>query len=159
MRSDGGPPVTGPAAVAPLPALAAALSEAGGDLAAGLRVVARWLRGLPDPPRGSGVVELLDALVEVGDAAGCALRAHVAVADADGVCALDGAVSTASWLTARAGLHPARGHRLVREARRLHTDPRRRLPATAAAWREGAIGAGVVQAVVVATARLGGPRR
>ena len=67
--------MTGAAAVAPLPALAGALAGAGGDLAAGLRVVARWLRGLPDPPRGSGVVELLDALVEVDDAAGYVLHA------------------------------------------------------------------------------------
>ena len=143
--------MAGPAALAPLPALQLALSEAGGDVATGLRVVARWLRGLGDPPRGSAVVPLVDALLEVQDAAGCALRAHVAVADADGVCALDGAVSTASWLTARAGLHPARGHRLVRQARRLHTDPRRPLPATSAAWAAGTISTGAVEAIVTAT--------
>ena len=126
-------------------------TSAASGVAASVQAMAAAVRGLGEPARGAAVVEQVDALIELRDAVECALRERVSVADADGVCALDGAVSTASWLAQRAGLHPAGARRLVRESRRLYTDSRRPLPATAAAWRDGAISAATAEAIVVAT--------
>ena len=56
---------------------------------------------------------------------------------------LDGATSMTAWLRAAAGLSAKDAARTTRTARRL-----RQLPVTAAAWRDGTLCSGQVQAIV-----------
>jgi hypothetical protein len=57
---------------------------------------------------------------------------------------VDGVASTQAWLRNRCRISSTEAHRIVAQARRL-----RSLPATRAAWSEGTLSSGQVQAVVV----------
>jgi hypothetical protein len=91
------------------------------------------------PTDRDGLVELFGILDRL------AAKVSVAVGefDAGGEWGLDGAVSTVSWLRHRAGLTSSAAGSAVATARRL-----RQLPVAAAAWRDGRLSGGQVQAIV-----------
>ncbi|MDQ3757579.1 MAG: HNH endonuclease [Actinomycetota bacterium] len=91
------------------------------------------------PADGQGLLEAYRLL----DRFAAKLSQAVGEFDASGEWGLDGAASAVAWLRHRAGLVPKAAASAVGTARRL-----RELPVTAAAWRDGSLSGGQVQAVV-----------
>ena len=90
------------------------------------------------PADGDGLVEALRLL----DRLTAKVTAAVGRFDTDGEWAIDGAVSAVSWLRHRAGLAPKAAASVVHTGRRL-----RELPVTTAAWLDGSLSGGQVQAI------------
>lgn len=90
------------------------------------------------PPVGDAVAEVLELI----DRLTAKVSAAVGEFDAEGGWALEGATSAVAWLRHRAGMTSSTANNTVRTARSL-----RQLPVTAAAWRDGSLSGGQVQAI------------
>jgi Domain of unknown function (DUF222)/HNH endonuclease len=84
----------------------------------------------------------LAAVVGLRDRLEARISDAVAAHDHAGLWELDGASSMTAWLADRAGMPRARAAATVARARKLA-----RLPVTAAAWRDGALSSGQVEAI------------
>ncbi|MFD1504746.1 DUF222 domain-containing protein [Georgenia yuyongxinii] len=117
-------------------------------LTAGLAQVRQLLAGLVQIDLhdldGGTVLAALDAVEQVRRQGEALAARALAVVEADGMWALDGARSMAAWYRARTGKHHASAAREIRLARAL----RDHLPATAAALATGQISADHATALV-----------
>ena len=95
----------------------------------------------------------LDAIREVlalRDRLDAKIAAALAELDASGGCGATGAVSTAAWLRSAGGCTRAEAHRWVRAARLV-----REAPVVGAAWADGRLSSGQVEAVAANVGRHG----
>jgi hypothetical protein len=105
---------------------------------AGLAALGRAVDDLVVPPGGTA----LAALLRLRDRLDACVTEAVAAFDATDGWASEGATSMTAWLADRGGASRRRSAALASTARSLA-----RLPATAAAWRSGALSSGQVEAI------------
>src|SRR5512132_2433978 len=86
--------------------------------------------------------EALSAVLALRDRLDARISSAVAAHDAAGLWELDGATSMTAWLTDRAAMPRPRAAATASRARKLA-----RLPETAAAWREGVLSSGQIEAI------------
>ncbi len=118
-----------------------------------LRAATVSVRGLPPSARGAAAAAEAELLLGLVESATAALLERLAVVDADRVAHDDVSLSPSSWLRRRTKGTQTTAAAMVRLARRLHHDPDRPLPLTAAAYSDGRLSTAQVEAIAAVCAK------
>src|SRR5947207_717423 len=98
-------------------------------------LLGRAVDELAIPAEGSAVAQI----IALRDRLDAKITEAVGVFDAEGLWALDAAVSMTGWLKARAGMNAGRAHAMTALAHKLG-----QLPALTAAWQAGTLSSGQI---------------